>query len=169
MNNLTPLRKEENPLTGLMERGEKPDAGGPAQPPSALDAKLRHSLNAKHRGHRGSYICPGAARPPRAALLLSSFPGAVSRGRQRGRRAGLGAVGDERGRAPPWGSRCGQQGRFSVRGDLGFDGLRWFSFGVWGLSGFREAGGCQFPSLARQAGQLSLRGAALPVTYLLCP
>lgn len=83
MNNLTPLRKEENPLIGLMERGEKPDAGGPAQPPSALDAKLRHSPNAKQRGHRRSYICPGAARPPRAALLLlllSSFPGAVSRG-----------------------------------------------------------------------------------------
>lgn len=165
MNNLTPLRKEENPLIGLMERGEKPDAGGQAQPPSALDAKLRHSPNAKQRGHRGFYICPGAALPPRAALLLSSFPGAVSRGR----RAGLGTVGDERGRAPARGSRRGQQGRCSVQGDLGFDGLGWFSFGVWGLPGFKQAGGCQFSSLASQAGQVSLRAAALPVTHLLCP
>lgn len=133
MNNLTPLRKEENPLIGLMERGEKPGAGGLAQPPSALDAKLRHSPNAKQRGHRGSYICPGAARPPRTELLLSSFPGAVSLGRQRGRRAGLGMVGDGRGWAPPWGRRCGQQGRFSVQGDLGFDGLGGFlsEFGVF--------------------------------------
>lgn len=81
MNNLTPLRKEENPLIGLMERGEKLGAGGLAQPPSALDAKLRHSPNAKQRG---SYICPGAARLSRAELLLSSFPGAVSLVRQRG-------------------------------------------------------------------------------------
>lgn len=29
MNNLAPPRKEENPLIGLMELGEKPGAGGP--------------------------------------------------------------------------------------------------------------------------------------------
>lgn len=169
MNNLAPLRMEENPLIGLMDRGEKPGAGGPAQPPSALDAKRRHSPNAKQRGGRGSYTCPGAARPPRAARLLSSFPGAVSRGQQRGRRAGLGMVGDEQGWALPWGSRCGQQGRFSVHGTLGFDGLGWFSFGVWGFPGFRQAGGCQLPGLASQAGQTSFQAAVLPVTHVLCP
>lgn len=74
MNNLTPLRKEENPLIGLMERGEKPGAGGPAQPPSALDAKLRHSPNAKQRSDRGSYICPGAAQPTQSCAAAEQLP-----------------------------------------------------------------------------------------------
>lgn len=48
MNNLAALRKEENPLIGLMERGEKAGLwGGPSQLPIALDAKRRHSPNAK--------------------------------------------------------------------------------------------------------------------------
>lgn len=61
MNNLAPLRKEENPLIGLMERGEKAGLwGGPSQPPIALDAKRRHSPNAKKRGGRASLIAaPG--------------------------------------------------------------------------------------------------------------
>lgn len=74
MNNLTPLRKEENPLIGLMEHSEKPGAGGPAQPPSALDAKLRHSPNAKQRSHRGSYICPGGSPATQSCAAAEQLP-----------------------------------------------------------------------------------------------
>lgn len=75
MNNLAPLRKEENPLIGLMERGEKPGAGGPAQPPSALDAKRRHSPKCKTtrrprllylpRGSPATQSCAAAEQLPR--------------------------------------------------------------------------------------------------------
>lgn len=72
---------------------------------------------------RVSYSCPGAARPPRALPRMRSIPGArVSRGRQRGRRAGTGTA------------RCGQQGGFAARGDSGFVGLG--RFFVWRLGAF---------------------------------